>query len=197
MAKLYLRQDLKVLRFSHQVDSLLSGLMSNSLDLPLNAFLDFAGRIIVVCSCLRNGKDMLIVLGSKFEERLMEHLKKYLLLTGTKIKDESFFVYHDLEGGGTGQYCIPQLEGQLILMNEQVASSVTKKEYMQFRLDHNLPIQGQDFDQEMILNVFGKSHVSFTKGCFLGQEIVARVKNLAKPPLQLVVQDGKFVFVRT
>ena len=41
----------------------------------------------------------------------------------------------------------------------------------------------------MLLNVADEAWVSYTKGCYLGQEIVARVHFRSKPPKKLVVRS--------
>ena len=41
---------------------------------------------------------------------------------------------------------------------------------------------------EFILNVHEQEYVSYTKGCFLGQEPVAKVHNRAQPSRRLIVQ---------
>ena len=57
-----------------------------------------------------------------------------------------------------------------------------------FRLKHGIPVHGADYDREMLLNLNDLSYVSFEKGCFLGQEIIARVHHRGKPPKKLVVR---------
>ena len=38
------------------------------------------------------------------------------------------------------------------------------------------------------MNVANEEFVSYTKGCYLGQEIIARVHHRSKPPKKLVVK---------
>ena len=51
-----------------------------------------------------------------------------------------------------------------------------------------MPVQGIDFDEELLLNVANEEFVSYTKGCYLGQEIIARVHHRSKPPKKLIVK---------
>jgi len=64
----------------------------------------------------------------------------------------------------------------------------TEKEFLLFRLRHNIPLHGIDYKDEMILNV-GYDRVSLTKGCYLGQEFVSKVHSRAKPTWKLVVKS--------
>ncbi len=51
------------------------------------------------------------------------------------------------------------------------------------RIEAGLPVPGKELTPEVILNELGREDfVSFTKGCYVGQEIVARIKHRAHPP---------------
>lgn len=52
--------------------------------------------------------------------------------------------------------------------------------YDALRLEAKKPLFGIDFNNKNILPEITEQATSFEKGCFVGQEIVARVKNLAK-----------------
>ena len=51
------------------------------------------------------------------------------------------------------------------------------------RIETGVPWPGSEMDETVILNELGtEEFISFTKGCFVGQEIVARIKYRAHPP---------------
>jgi len=51
------------------------------------------------------------------------------------------------------------------------------------RIEAGVPWPGKELTSDVILNELGDEEwVSFTKGCFIGQEIVARIKYRAHPP---------------
>ena len=52
--------------------------------------------------------------------------------------------------------------------------------YEILRLEKWVPLFGIDFDETTLLLELGEDAVSYTKGCYVGQEVIARVKNLAK-----------------
>src|SRR3989338_4491335 len=54
------------------------------------------------------------------------------------------------------------------------------------RIENNIPVQGIDFDNVMFLETGLYDAVSFTKGCYLGQEIIARVHYKGNPARKLV-----------
>jgi tRNA-modifying protein YgfZ len=184
-----------VLRFSGDVEKLLTGITSNTLTASQNAFLDRFGKIIAVVWQCWDKDTFLIVVARTFLERVKLHLAPYLHLTGVKMEHTSLFVYWDLEGNATSDFVIHAKKGNIILHEKEYEATVSDDAFVAFRLEHNIPLQGIDYDQEMALNV-SEDFISFTKGCYLGQEVIARVKNLSKAPKKLVVEEGKFVFVK-
>jgi len=186
------KTDNVVFKFTGNIERLLKGLCTNTLDSPHSAFLDFSGRIIVVFGQKIIDEDsMLIIFRRQFKVRVINHLERYVLLSKTRIEETDYLVYFDLDNLyilNTGELSIPQKAGKLILCKGVIANAVTEEEYTLFRLQNKLPLQGMDYDNEMLLNLGDTSIVSFTKGCYLGQEIIARVHNLGKPPKRLVVK---------
>ena len=47
-------------------------------------------------------------------------------------------------------------------------------------LKAGIPLFGIDFDEKIILNEIGEEAISYEKGCFVGQEVIARIKNIGK-----------------
>ncbi len=185
-----------VLRVSNNPAALLNGITCNTIDASQNAFLDKFGKIVAVFEQKKiNDNEILLVVEKQFLQKLYAHLKPYLALSPTKIRSTSYFVYFDTDHTyecekEKGDYSIPQKKGQLIMTTKVLQATVTDKEFTIFRLKNNIPLQGIDYDTEMALNV-SEDFISFTKGCFLGQEIIARVKNLGKPPKKIEVCDEK------
>lgn len=177
-----------VLKFSNNPFILLKGITSNTLDAPKNAFLDRFGKIIVVFHQIKFYDHVLVIFERKFLDRLMDHLKRFLALTNVKVKKIDFDVYctigkHKIMDD---EIMIKQKVGSILLTNNEY-ESVKKEEYIKFRLKNKIPVQGIDFDNEMVLNI-DKDLVSFKKGCYLGQEIVSRVNFKSSPPKKLMVK---------
>ena len=95
-------------------------------------------------------------------------------------REETLKVYFDLDGSyktSQGEWTVPQKKGQLILTPKELPATVTEEEFKKFRLKIGLPVQGLDFDNEMLLCVGDEEYVSYTKGCYLGQEVVERIRS--------------------
>ena len=62
------------------------------------------------------------------------------------------------------------------------------------RIEAGLPVYGQDMDKNHILPETGLEHtsVSYHKGCYIGQEVIARIKTYGSPAFALmgIILDG-------
>ena len=197
-----------VLRFTGGAYEFIQQYSTNVPEAPQNAFIDLKGRIVATFEQKKNGDDMLAIIEKQFLERLKNHLRVYLDISGTKMEETRFKAYFDLE---PDTFClrekapqafeIGQKKGRILLPLPEGAdlsgAEVSAEEFTSFRLKHGIPVQGVDYDRELLLNVGDEEFVSYTKGCYLGQEIIARVHHLGKPPKKLTVVSGQFTFVPT
>jgi folate-binding protein YgfZ len=173
-------------------EKFLSGLTSNTLEAPQNAFLSLHGRIIATFEQIKSGPDeFLLVIAPSAWGPLKTHADRYARLNKTTFEPVNMNVYFDLEGDAPldhNDFFIPQRRGRMVLTNQALTSNVTDEEFNLFRLNHHIPLHGIDYTDEMVLNVHEYDFVSYTKGCFLGQEPVAKVHNRSKPTWQLAVR---------
>ena len=112
-------------------------------------------------------------------------------MSKANLQEKNLKVYFDLDNTyirGPQEWVIPQRQGQLIVSFKDLENTVSEEEFRLFRLQNNLPVHGIDYQNEMLLNVDDQEYVSFTKGCFLGQEPVAKVHNRSRPTWKLVVK---------
>jgi aminomethyltransferase len=93
----------------------------------------------------------------------------------------------------------PEPRGVHLLLQPEAAAAFTNKlaggvdselaeaVYQGLRVEGGYPEFGQDFDESDIPLEVGLTHaVDFRKGCYLGQEIIARMESRAKLPRRLV-----------
>ena len=157
----------------------LKGFSTNTLEAPRNAFVDLKGRIVATFEQkVLDPNEVLIAIEKSFYKRLQKHLEKYLFLSNTPLEETAYRVYVNLD-----ENFAP------IIIDKVLTANASQNEFALFRLKNQLPIQGIDYDDEMILNVGEKEFISYTKGCYLGQETVAKVHYRGKPPKKLVVRS--------
>ena len=183
----------KALWFRNRAAEFLQAYTSNEPSSPRNAFLDIHGKIIALADqSLMSPEEVLVVIEKPFEERLRTHLARYQPLYGTEITAANHNLYFDLEAAylpASDEIAIPQKKGQLILSPYLLPSSVSEEEFLLFRVKNGLPLQGIDFDRDLLLSIGDEDFVSYKKGCYLGQEIIARIHFRGKPPKKLVVRS--------
>jgi len=155
----------------------LNGITSNGLEAPLNAFLNQHGRIIAVVRQEKISDDEFLLSVPKVAlDNLYKHWERYVRLSHVTIIPSVINVFINMD------------TGQIIWSSQDQGSHVSEEEFTLYRLDHQIPLMGIDFKaEEFILNVHEYDYVSYTKGCYLGQEPVAKVHNRAQPSRRLIV----------
>lgn len=194
MPKIY-QLERKVIAVVGNAEKFLNGLTSNSLEKPHNAFLNVHGRIIATFDQVKSGTDeFLLVVAPAAWEALFAHVDRYARLNKTTLEAAAFNVYFDLDGNApvsAQDFTIAQRKGRLILTKQNLPANVSSEEFTAFRLDYQIPLHGVDYTDEMVLNVHEYDFVSYTKGCFLGQEPVAKVHHRSKPTWVLAVRSSE------
>jgi len=181
-----------LLRFKNQGTPFIKAYTTNVLKTPRNAFVDTKGRIVAVFDQHQvNDDETWAVVEKQCVDRLMKHLFKYLYITDVKVEpDEKVRIYWDLdnEAGAEGELFIPQRAGRLWLASSPQNSNVSSGDMTLFRVKNDIPWQGVDFNDELLLCVGDEEYVSYLKGCYLGQEMIARVHYRGRPPKKLNVK---------
>ncbi len=169
----------ETLRLWPGASEFLSHYSTNTPELPRGIFADTHGRIVAAYDQYRVSADeSLLAVAHVARTALLNHLAKYLALADSKMELTSHRVYFDLNGDAA----------RIVFSEKEIPATVSEEEFTLFRLRHKIPLQGRDYDHPMVLDVFDDAdRVSYTKGCYLGQEIIARVHFRAKPPKKLVV----------
>jgi folate-binding protein YgfZ len=167
-----------VLSIKGNASGFLNGITSNTLDAPFNAFLNQHGRIIATFRQQKISDDeFLISVPSIAVDNLLKHLDRYARLSHARIEVSPQNSYIDLDTSKT------------VWTSQQHANSISDEEFTLFRLNHNIPLMSIDYQaDEFILNVHVDDYVSYTKGCFLGQEPVSKVHNRAQHSRKLIVE---------
>lgn len=181
-----------IIFFQNNAAKFLNGLTSNSIDAPHNALLTIHGMIIATFDQLKLNEDEVVaVFEPDVVPNVLSHLDRYMKLSGVKAVPLTKNIYFDLNGEvkiEDEDWKIEQNKGNWLITDRVLESNVSDEDFTLFRLQYNIPVQGIDYKDDFLLNVSESTHVSFTKGCFLGQEPVAKVHNRSHPTWKLIVQ---------
>lgn len=149
-------------------------------------------RVIAPLVVVRRGEDEYLLLT---EEGLGETVRSTLLRARFAAKVEieaeehtSVIVFGSGEGIPTADYGLPAVE---VLDGEAPATRADEKELERLRILARRPRWGRELDGQVLPAEAGltETHVSFTKGCYPGQEPIARLRYRGKTNRALRVLD--------
>ena len=174
-----------VLKITQDAEKSLSALTPNELNKPLNAFLDKYGKLVVLADQLQHQEAVYLAIPVQYESLFLQHLEPYLRLSRAGIEKTKLLAAHILAQEKLSNMMIPQNLGYIAFLEnlEQLSplKELSDEEYTKIRIENSIPMQGIDFQHEMFLEVNLPEAISYTKGCYLGQEIIARVHHKSKP----------------
>jgi folate-binding protein YgfZ len=139
-------------------------------------------RVIAPVVVLRRGlEDFLLLTEPTLGERLRAHLTKLRLRAKCEIETEqhSSAVVFGGEGGiPTQEFGEPAVE----LLDAKLEPTLDAAELERRRIEAGTPAWGKEIDDRVLPAEAGltATHVSFTKGCYPGQEPVARLHHRGK-----------------
>jgi len=142
------------------------------------------GKIIADFFVTQDGHDLLIDTPQKFSEGLIKRLKMYRLRAPIDISlDESLSVYALWNGEGEEGHLDPR-HGTLGRRLITADSLDSQDDYNAHRLALGVVESQWDFETTHTfpadVNMDLMNGVDFKKGCFIGQEVVSRMKRMTK-----------------
>ncbi len=116
--------------------------------------------------------------------------KEYSIFT-TKFQNKTSLIIEKSETGERGFLIITEKEISEILKEKLLAKNlieINDDAMESLRIEAGIPLYNIDMSQENLLPETGleKIAVSYTKGCYLGQEVVARIKTYGTVPKAII-----------
>ncbi len=154
------------------------------------------GKIEALVSITAEGDSLLVDCDAELREALFTRLDRYLIADDCEIEDvtEEYQLWHGLGEGGEGVESDRYGEtGCDVWLKSgeaaDFAGEVVSEESLEIlRIKRGIPkwgheLRGDEFPAEVRLD---ERAVSFNKGCYLGQEVVSRIKSAGKVNKRLV-----------
>jgi len=172
----------------------LDNFTTNEMAKSTNAFLDKFGKLIALADQKIVNNEVYLVIEEKYKDKFLEHINNFIRFSKSKIEQLDLKVFHIINNNDKskiGNLTISKNIGYITLLKNNELNLLDNLDeipdniYEIIRIENNIPVQGIDFDNNMFLET-GVDAVSYTKGCYLGQEIIARTHNLGKPAKKLV-----------
>ena len=181
--------DFSVLKLVNKAPDFILNLSTNTLEGSQNAFLDINGKIVAFAFQKIVGDSVYLLVRKPYDLALENHLQKYLLIGPTKLERIETKVYHIFCDERLGEFTISLPLGYLSWgLNEerlQSFSQINDDDYLLIRIASKIPFQGIEYENPMMLEINQDEALSQNKGCYLGQEIIARVLSRGKIPRSL------------
>ena len=175
----------------------LSGLITNDLseDVTFAALLTPQGKIIADFFIYKWFDGLLLDTPSKFAADLHKRLRMYRLRAPIEIEETELSVHAVWDDGPAGGYQDPRHAslGRRIISTR---SFKTTGDYNAHRLSLGVPESQWDFETGKVFpadtNMDMLNGVNFSKGCFVGQEVVSRMKRMTtvKKRMRGIILEG-------
>lgn len=183
----YRKLDKTVFELKGNVTNFIQKVTSNDVTKPMHAFLDRNGKVIALAYVAIKGDTAYVLIETPMEKDFITHISPYLKLSKIDMKFSNLIAVHIISKKQLWTQTIALPIGYITLTNTlPKLKEIEDEPYTALRLENNIPLQGTDFDHPMFLETGLTQAVSLTKGCYPGQEIMARVTRLGKPARHLV-----------
>lgn len=211
--KIALLPDRSIVRVAGEdAEKLLQGIITNDMDLLASqpaihaALLTPQGKILFEFFVVKAAGGFLLDAGREEADGLVKRLTMYKLRARVDIADQSAGHWVQAFWGGSqrlpekaeGAFTDPRLPalGWRSIASEKAnaAASATTEDYHAHRISLGVPEGGKDyvlgdtFPHEA--NFDALSSVSFSKGCFVGQEVVSRMQHRGTMRKRIVIVEG-------
>ena len=138
----------------------------------------------------RDHEDFLLLTERGLGETVTSNLLRARFAAKVEIEPEehsSVVVFGDGDGIQNREFGVPASE----LLDADVQPTLSGDELEQLRIEAGMPAWGKEIDDTILPAEAGldETHVSFTKGCYPGQEPIARLRHRGKVNRRLRVLD--------
>ena len=191
-------------QFSNDIDEL------NNSEIQINAYCQHQGKIIALFWVLRSDESFLLSFPSDLAEKIKTRLQMFVIMSDVLIDDISD-QYHQIgliNENHSNAYSINKNLSLLIVSSYQKEAEITyqNSEWIKRCIDTKLPevflFTSEKFVPQMLNLDINEVGVNFSKGCYPGQEVVARLHYLGEAKRRLFafqcdseVQIGDNLFV--
>ncbi len=143
------------------------------------------GRIIDTVWVIHRNDALLLVVSKGMAEEVIPWLNKYIIMEEIELKDVSNRYSIQLKTDLSDQLYHTEYFGVPVTFELKESSepnvSADDLQYEQWRIDEGIPKSHHEMVQDynpLELNLWG--WISFTKGCYIGQEVIARLDTYNK-----------------
>ena len=148
------------------------------------------GKMVADLVVLATAEALLVIVERSNLQATIDHLAKFL------VADDVTMTFTDLKAIGFYDKPLPQLPfapepalgGWISAVGDSLATPIPEAEFEARRIESGFPRWGIDMGPEYLPMEAGLEpiSISYSKGCYIGQEVIQRVKTYSEPPRMLV-----------
>ena len=158
----------------------------------LTSFCNVQGRVISTALIHRSEDLFRLILNIDLRDELSNHLQKYILRSKVNIQTSEELIFginqKDIRNSEEEEYITLSNDPQrsVFISNkppEDVDQTISTNDWIECDINSMIPMISKDSSLQYIpqmLNLDELKGVSFSKGCYTGQEVVARVQHRGK-----------------
>ena len=157
----------------------------------MTSFCNVQGRVIASAFIQFKDDHYDLILSSELVEDLFNHLHRYILRSKVEIQQSEKLVYaifsKDIANNQELFKTLSNNPERMLALADKVPQSIenfiTSEEWIEHDIKEMIPIINKESSEKFIpqmLNLDILNAVSFSKGCYTGQEVVARVQHRGK-----------------
>ena len=191
-------EHLRVLTISGEdAGELLQGQMTQDIrkleddKIHITSFCNVQGRVIASAFIQGRNDQYDLILSSEIIDDLENHLKRYVLRSKVVIEqsiEKTFGSYKSDVNEDSEEYRSLKNDPERVLIlsaqaPESIDNFITREEWIRCDIENKIAIIDKESSEKFIpqmLNLDILDAVSFSKGCYTGQEVVARVQHRGK-----------------
>ena len=162
-------------------------------DVQLSAYCQHQGKIIALFWVMRSDEGFLLSFPTDLAEKVMERLQMFVIMSDVIIEDisEKLIQIGCINENDSNAYSINEDLSLLIVSNEEKNLEITSQhnEWTKACIDSKIPevflSTSEKFVPQMLNLDINEVGVNFSKGCYPGQEVVARLHYLGEAKRRL------------
>ena len=163
----------------------------------LAAYCDAKGRVLATFILFESDGTFYAVTSADLITTLVKRLRMYALRRDVKIEaQEGAKLYGDFESDAVptnGKVIFSLPFGRILLSEETLPANAEESEWWRLAAENFFPwvfaaTSSRFIAQSINLDLAGA--ISTDKGCYVGQEVISRIRNLGTPSRRLALYDG-------
>jgi folate-binding protein YgfZ len=159
-------------------------------------FLTAQGRIVTDAHIICYQENLLLDVPQEVREAIAKHIDHYIIADDATLEDVTGSTYSLL---AAGKRIYGPLEDKEPVIQALALTPATEEDLDVYRVEHFHPVFGKDFNSSTLPQETGLAYaLHFNKGCYIGQEIVERIRSrghVNKMLVGLKSGDGEAVTV--